>query len=123
MEALAQFDTIFAIWVPFTVAVVALALNIIQFIGYRHLHAKLHLWTKDADDMASAIVELQGNIKKKKISKLSAIKPTLETLNHFTTGMRTAMEEELGYPVHGSTPLVQPSIVVNRKVTKTTKKK
>lgn len=90
-------NDIFNFWTPFLVALISLGVNIVQLVGYRRVRNKITVWAKDAKGMITSIVGLQDNIKKKKVSKLSAVSSNLDTLANFANSMFVSMEEELGH--------------------------
>lgn len=89
-------EDIFKFWMPFTVAIISLLINIVQLVGYRRVRNKISVWAKDAKSMATSLIDLQDGIKRKKINSLSSVKSNMATLGNFANSMFVSMEEELG---------------------------
>jgi len=81
----------------FVIAILALVFNIVQFMSYRRVKNKISIWAKDAKSMANSIVEMQDNIKNKKITTLADASSNLDTMGNFANSMYTSMEEEMGH--------------------------
>jgi len=77
-------------------AILALVFNIVQYFNYKRVKNKISIWAKDARSMANSIVEMEDNIKNKKITTLSDASSNLNTMGNFANSMYTSMEEEMG---------------------------
>lgn len=89
-------DEFFKFWLPVSVAIISLSLNLVQFFNNRKVKNKISIWAKDAKGIVSSIVGVQKNIKIKKINSLNDVITNMETLNNFANSMFISMEEELG---------------------------
>ena len=83
-------------YVPLIIAVVFLFINIFQQLTHRRTKHKIEVWAKNAKSITESIVDIQEDIKNKKVSSFADISNTLDTLANFADGMYISMEDELG---------------------------
>jgi hypothetical protein len=91
-----QISEILAFWIPFSIAIFSLTINVVQLLGYKRVRNKISIWAKDSKGVINSIVGIQKNIKVKKITSLNDVETNLDTLSNFANSMFISMEEELG---------------------------
>lgn len=94
---LVNVEALFTLWVPIAIAVFSLSVNVIQLFTYRKVRNKISIWARDSKSMISSIVDVQKNIKNKKIATLDSVSSNLDILSNFANSMFVSMAEELGH--------------------------